>query len=82
MLDFDFMLIHLVECICARNKLLPRIISKLNVLYVVDVDFRDFIVSFRNIGGAQDIVARNIFQEELFNLEQSGMALLRLNSQI
>ena len=44
-------------------------------LYVVDVVFRDFINSFRNVGGAQTIVAEINFQEELFNLEQSGKVL-------
>ena len=40
------------------------------------MDFRDFIESFRNFGGAQTIAAIINFQEELFYLEQSGMALL------
>ncbi len=33
-------------------------------LYVTDVVFRDFIDSFRNVGGAQTIAARINFQEE------------------
>ena len=33
-------------------------------LYVADVIFRDFIDSFRNVGGAQAIVANFKFQEE------------------
>jgi len=37
--------------------------------------FRDFINNFRNIGGAQIVIAITNFQEELFNLEQSGLAL-------
>ena len=49
-------------------------------LYVANVLFREFIDNFRNIGGAQTIVARIIFQVELFNLEQSGMALLNRTS--
>jgi len=44
-------------------------------LYVADVGFRDFIDNFRNIGGAQTIIARINFQEELFDLEQSGKIL-------
>ena len=38
-------------------------------LYVADVNFRDFINSFRNIGGAQALVSNITFQEELFKLE-------------
>ena len=45
-------------------------------LYVADVNFRDFINSFRNIGGSQSLVANITFQEELFKLEQSGKPLL------
>jgi hypothetical protein len=44
-------------------------------LYVADVAFRDFINSFRNVGGAQTNAANISFQEELFNLEQSGKAM-------
>jgi hypothetical protein len=44
-------------------------------LYVANVIFRDFINNLRNIGGAQTIAARINFQEELFNLEQPGIAL-------
>ena len=44
-------------------------------LYVADVSFRDFIISFRNVGGAQAVVAYVKFQEELFRLEQSGRPL-------
>ena len=44
-------------------------------LYVGDIVFRDFINSFKNVEGAQKIAARINFQEELFNLEQSGKAL-------
>jgi methionyl-tRNA formyltransferase len=44
-------------------------------LYVANVGFNNFIDSFRNVGGAQSIVAKIIFQEKLFNLEQSGKAL-------
>ncbi len=44
-------------------------------LYVADVRFRDFIKSFRNIGGAQALVSQIKFQEELFKLEQSGKPL-------
>jgi len=49
-------------------------------LYVVDLVFRDFIDNFRNIGGAQRIKARINFQDELFNLEQTGLALLNRTS--
>jgi hypothetical protein len=49
-------------------------------LYVAYVVFRDFIDNFRNIGGAQTKLARINSQEELFNLEQSGMALLNRTS--
>jgi len=45
-------------------------------LYVANVVFRDFIDSFRNIGCAQNMVARIKFLEELFNVEQSRRALL------
>ena len=38
-------------------------------LYVADVSFRDFINSFRNVGGAQAVVSNIKFQEELFKLE-------------
>jgi len=44
-------------------------------LYVAYVAFRDVINSFRNVGGGQAIVAKVNFQEELFNLEQSGKPL-------
>jgi len=44
-------------------------------LYVADVGFRDFISSFRNVGGAQAVVSNIKFQEELFKLEQSGIPL-------
>ncbi len=37
-------------------------------LYVADVGFRDFINSFRNVGGAQAVVSNIKFQEELFKL--------------
>jgi hypothetical protein len=37
-------------------------------LYVADVSFRDFINSFRNVGGAQAVVSTIKFQEELFKL--------------
>ena len=40
--------------------------------YVADVQFQNFINSFRNIGGAQALVSNIKFQEELFKLEQSG----------
>ncbi len=43
--------------------------------YVANVGFKNFIDSFKNVGGAQSIVAKIKFQEELFNLEQSGKAL-------
>ena len=36
--------------------------------------FRDFVNNFRNIGGAQTIIARINFQEGLFILDQSGLA--------
>jgi hypothetical protein len=42
-------------------------------LYVADVNFRDFINSFKNIGGAQALVSKIHFQEELFNLKQAGI---------
>ncbi len=45
-------------------------------LYVADVNFRDFINSFRNIGGAQALVANIKFQEEIFELEQSRVPIL------
>ncbi len=45
-------------------------------LYVADVNFRDFINSFRNIGGAQALVANIKFQEELFKLKQSRVPIL------
>jgi hypothetical protein len=41
-------------------------------IYTMDVGFRVFIEKFRNVGGAQAIVANINFQEELFNLEQSA----------
>jgi len=44
-------------------------------LYVANVVFRDVINNFKNIGGAQTVIAKINFQEELFNLEQSGLAL-------
>jgi hypothetical protein len=44
-------------------------------LYVADVRFRNFIEIFRNVGGAQGLVANIKFQEELFTLEQSGKPL-------
>ncbi len=37
-------------------------------LYVADVNFRDFINSFRNVGGAQALVSNTKFHEELFKL--------------
>jgi hypothetical protein len=37
-------------------------------LYVADVNFTDFIDSFRNVGGAQAVVANLKFQEDLFKL--------------
>ena len=36
-------------------------------LYVADVVFRDFIDSFKNVGGAQTTTAKFCFQEEFFN---------------
>jgi len=36
---------------------------------------RDFINSFKNVGGAQAVVSNIKFQEELFKLEQSGKPL-------
>ena len=45
-------------------------------LYVADVNFRDFINSFRNIGGAQALVSNITFQEELFKLERSQVPIL------
>jgi hypothetical protein len=44
-------------------------------LYVADVIFSNFVDNFRNVGGAQAIIAKISFQEELFNLEQSGKAM-------
>jgi hypothetical protein len=44
-------------------------------LYVPDVGFRDFINSFRNVGGAQAVVSNIKFQEELFKLEQLRVPL-------
>ena len=41
-------------------------------MYVVDLSFRDFIMSFRNVGGAQAVVPNIKFQEKLFKLEPSG----------
>jgi hypothetical protein len=38
-------------------------------LYVADVNFRDFVNRFRNVGGSQAIVSNIKFQEELFKLE-------------
>jgi hypothetical protein len=38
-------------------------------LYVADVNFRDFINNFRNVGGAQAVVSNIKFQEELFKIE-------------
>ena len=38
-------------------------------LYVADVGFRDFINSFRNVGGAQAAISNIRFQEELFKLK-------------
>jgi len=45
-------------------------------LYFAYVVFRDFIDSFKNVGGAQTIETRINFQEVLFNLEHSGKASL------
>jgi hypothetical protein len=45
-------------------------------LYVANVNFRDFINSCRNIGGAQALISKIHFKEELFNLEQAGKPLL------
>jgi hypothetical protein len=44
-------------------------------LYVVNVSFKNIVDSFKNAGGAKAAVAKISFQEELFNLEQSGKAL-------
>ena len=44
-------------------------------LFVAAVGFNNFIESFRNFEVAQAVVAKISFQEELFNLEQSGKAL-------
>jgi len=41
-------------------------------LHVSDVSFRNFIDNFRNVEGAQALVANITFQEEIFKLEQSG----------
>ena len=49
-------------------------------LYVVDVDFNNFIDNFRNVGVAQSLIAKISFQEEMFNLEQSGKALPNFTS--
>ncbi len=38
-------------------------------LHVADVNFRDFINSFRNFGGTQAVVSNIKFKEELFKLE-------------
>jgi hypothetical protein len=43
---------------------------------IMDVNFRDFIEKFRNIGGAQAIVSNINFQEKLFNLEHSAANLI------
>jgi hypothetical protein len=45
-------------------------------IYIMDVDFRDFIEKFRNIGGTQVIVSNINFKEELFNLEHSASSLV------
>ncbi len=39
------------------------------------MNFQDFINSFRNVGGAQALVANIKFQEELFKLEQSRVPI-------
>jgi len=44
-------------------------------LYVADISSRGFIDNFRNVGGAQALVASIKFQEELFKLEKSGKPL-------
>jgi hypothetical protein len=44
-------------------------------LYVADVNFRDFINIFRNVGGAQAVISNMKFEEELFKLEQSRVPL-------
>jgi hypothetical protein len=49
-------------------------------IYIMDVGFRDFIDKFRNIGGAQGIVANINFQEELFNLEHFAAHLVSRTS--
>ena len=41
-------------------------------LCVLDVGFKDFINSFRNVGGAQAFVANINFQEELFIFRAIG----------
>ena len=46
-------------------------------LYIIDVGFRDFIEKFRNIRGAQTIVANLNCQEKLFNLEYVAANLVR-----
>jgi len=38
------------------------------------VSFSNLVDSFKNVGGAQAILAKISFQEELYNLEQSGKA--------
>ena len=42
---------------------------------MADVNFRDIINNFRNVGGAQAVVSNIKFQQELFKLEQTGVPL-------
>ena len=35
----------------------------------------NFVDRFKNVGGAQAVIAKISFQEEQFNLEQSGKAM-------
>ncbi len=44
-------------------------------MYFADVNFRDIINIFRNVGGAQAVVSNIKFQEELFKLVESGVSL-------
>ena len=44
-------------------------------LFVANVSFSNFVDSYRNVVGAQAVIAEISFQEELFNLEQSDKTM-------
>ncbi len=44
------------------------------------ISFGNFMSCFKNVGGAQAIIANVNFQEEIFDLEQMGRALLNRTS--